>query len=560
MTENEPGHLPDRFVGKKVLGRYYLQSLLGTGGMSRVYRAFDAQLERPVAAKVLFSDLDKEDGGKARFIAEAKLTSKLNHPGIVSVFDFGFVEDERPCLITELIDGRTLAAVLDEVGSFNQAAALPIFLQMAEAIAFAHKNGVIHRDIKPGNVMLVSLNGSGIPTVKILDFGLFRLIEMEGKPAKRYTQNGDVFGTVLYMSPEQCKGEDIDARSDIYSFGCVMYECLTGFTPFRGNSQYDLMNQHINSFVISPEQTRQNLYLDRRVITLVTRCLAKDVRDRYSSMDDVCAELRLCLKENSDRGSPAAKSANAVTNAGFSASLGTVSEWIFSTSNGIAQKKETPKFSKMGLIFGGIVFAFIIGIVVLSFVQNEQDRTLIRSNGKTVESHGNVVSMDFIEEINRATALFDAGKFDSARSILDNLSKHDLSSVQRLKVLRLLSDISFLKGDTDSSDVFDEQAQKIRIDTVLAPKSEDATELSRHDKEHLDRLSKMAKHCHNNGQRELAVSLLERAVAISEQSFGANSPATRERLQDLAAFYLALGMDDKAGEVFEKIEAIKKRK
>lgn len=561
MAENEPGHLPDRFLGKKILGRYHLQSLLGTGGMSRVYRAFDEQLERSVAAKILFSDLDKGDGGKARFIAEAKLTSKLNHPGIVSVFDFGFVEDERPCIITELIEGKTLAAVLDEIGSFDQATALPLFLQMAEAIAFAHKNGVIHRDIKPGNMMLVSLNGSGAAVVKVLDFGLFRLVETEGRPAQRYTENGDIFGTVLYMSPEQCKGEDIDFRSDIYSFGCVMYECLTGLTPFQGNSKYDLMNQHVNCFVVSPEQTRKNLYLSERVIAMIMRCLAKDVLDRYRSMDDVCSELRLCIKEGANQTEIVAVNSKAVSNVGFSASsVRPISEWIFSTSG--AERQEGLPSSKLGLILGGIIFTFIIGIVVLSFVQSEQDKSLMRYNGTTVtvESQNSETEASFVKEIDRATALFDAGDFNLARTVLDNLSKRKLTNVEKLKVLRLLSDISFLKGDIDSSDAFDEQAQKIRVDSAQDTRQKDAGVVFRHDKEHLDRLSKMAKHCHNNGQRQLAISLLERAVAISEQSFGTDSQDTQERLQDLAAFYLALGMDDKAEKVFERLEASKKAK
>src|SRR3954468_22976182 len=208
-------------VGELIAGRYELEELVGKGGMSTVYRAKDRLLERTVAIKLLHEHFSRDEDYVERFRREARAVARLSHPNIVTVIDRG--EDAgRQFIVFEYIDGENLKQLVEREGPLPVADALELALGVARGLAFAHEQGLVHRDVKPQNVLL---NGDGRP--KVTDFGIARSLDVAG-----VTQTGTVMGTSHYMAPEQASGRRVDAQSDVYSFGAVLYELLTGEVPF----------------------------------------------------------------------------------------------------------------------------------------------------------------------------------------------------------------------------------------------------------------------------------------------------------------------------------------
>ena len=211
-------------VGETVAGRYELEELVGSGGMSSVFKARDRLLERSVALKILHQHYTEDAEYVERFRREARAVAQLSHPNIVTVIDRG--EDEgRQFIVFELLEGRTLKEVLDEEGRLPVRRALQLAIQVARGLAFAHENGLVHRDVKPQNVIL---NGDG--RAQVTDFGIARSLDVE----RGVTETGTVLGTSNYIAPEQASGEPVDRTTDVYSLGVVLFELLTGEVPFPG--------------------------------------------------------------------------------------------------------------------------------------------------------------------------------------------------------------------------------------------------------------------------------------------------------------------------------------
>jgi eukaryotic-like serine/threonine-protein kinase len=271
--------------GELIAERYELRGLVGSGGMSSVYRAHDTLLERDVALKILHSHYSADAEYSERFRREARAVARLSHPGIVTVIDRGEA-DGRQFIVFELVGGENLKELVEREGPLPVRRALEIGLEVADALAFAHRRGIVHRDVKPQNVLV---NGEG--TLKVTDFGIARSLDVE----HGMTQTGTVLGTSNYIAPEQASGESVGPQTDVYSLGVVLFELLAGRVPFEGESFVQIAMRHINE----PPPSLAGLRPDvpPRVAATVERALAKDPRDRFPSMDAFAAELRACLAE-----------------------------------------------------------------------------------------------------------------------------------------------------------------------------------------------------------------------------------------------------------------------
>ena len=262
-------------MNSRVLGgRYELNQMIGTGGMADVYLAHDNRLAREVAVKILRSDLAKDATFLARFRKEALAAAGLSHSGIVAVFDSGEDSEsgrQTPYIVMEYVAGQTLRDILHRGDRLPFNRAIEIVEGILLALQYSHHNGIIHRDIKPGNIMITE---SG--TVKVMDFGIARALDDIGATM---TNTWNVIGTAQYLSPEQATGDQSDSRSDLYSVGCVFYELITGKPPFTGDTPVAIAYQHVSAPVIPPSQIISELSID--VDNFISIALAKNSKDRY---------------------------------------------------------------------------------------------------------------------------------------------------------------------------------------------------------------------------------------------------------------------------------------
>jgi len=275
--------------GDWIANKYEIIELISSGGMGSVYKALHRELGKYVAIKVLLVDKLVRDVTYRRFEREAKAAGSLNHPNIVSVHDYGMISADRPYLVMELLDGINLDDLLLRKGYLDPPLVIHIFTQVCEALAHAHALGLIHRDLKPSNIMLIG-QGRNQHYVKIIDFGIAKFSAK--KPETRpITKPGQIFGSPLYMSPEQCVGQKLDLRSDIYSLGCVMYEALCGAPPFMGDTLLSTIYKHVNE---PPPPLREHTYgrnVPPALEKLVIRMLQKHPEDRFQSAVEILTVL-----------------------------------------------------------------------------------------------------------------------------------------------------------------------------------------------------------------------------------------------------------------------------
>jgi beta-lactam-binding protein with PASTA domain/tRNA A-37 threonylcarbamoyl transferase component Bud32 len=294
MMESGPGRTTARITNEERNGagmtiprllsdRYELGETLGYGGMSEVHRGRDVRLDRDVAVKVLRADLARDPQFQHRFRREAQNAAALNHPAIVAVYDTGETVSDYgplPYIVMEYVEGRTLRDIVKTEGPMDEQRAMETMADICAALDFSHRNGIIHRDVKPANVMI---NNAG--AVKVMDFGIARALA----DGQGVTQTAAVVGTAQYLSPEQARGELVDARSDVYAAGCVLYELITGEPPFTGDSPVAVAYQHVREDPIPP--SRQNPDVPAALDAVVLKAMSKNPANRYQSAAEMRTDL-----------------------------------------------------------------------------------------------------------------------------------------------------------------------------------------------------------------------------------------------------------------------------
>jgi eukaryotic-like serine/threonine-protein kinase len=266
-------------------GKYEFLSVLGSGGMGVVYKARQVLLNKLVAIKMIRTSGFSEQALK-RFEREAKAASTLLHPNLITIRDYGVGDEGQPYMVFDFIDGTTLAQIIKTKGQLELDRALDIFIQVAKGLSYAHQHGVLHRDIKPDNIIIAE----GQKEVKIVDFGIAKVLD-DNKCEQTLTQTGEIFGTPLYMSPEQGVGKKLDARSDLYSMGCVMFEALTAVPPFVGESVITTMIKHHTETPTSLKEASLGREFPQALEHVVATLLAKNPEERYQSAQELIDDL-----------------------------------------------------------------------------------------------------------------------------------------------------------------------------------------------------------------------------------------------------------------------------
>ncbi len=288
----------DRLVGQTLDGRYYVEKKIGEGGMGVVFAARHAVIERPLAIKVLKREVMRDTATIRRFVQEAKAASRIGHPNIVDVTDFGTTPDGMTYSVMEYVTGDTLGAALRAAAPFAVLRAVRIAAQIARALGAAHDKGIVHRDLKPENVFLIDRDGR-TDFVKIVDFGIAKVTPVGGGPQEpRLTRAGSVFGTPEYMAPEQAAGRsDTDGRVDVYALGVILYEMLCGKVPHKGDSMVRTLAMQMLDPATPPSQVRPDLAIPAELEAVVMKALAKKREARYQTMGELLLALDKVQKE-----------------------------------------------------------------------------------------------------------------------------------------------------------------------------------------------------------------------------------------------------------------------
>lgn len=282
------GALSETFAdGQIVAGRYRILDLIGRGGMGVVYKVEQIFLNKEFALKTIENE-DVTDVAIRRFQHEGRAASLLDHPNLIKVHDFGLLENDTPFFVMDFLNGPTLSELIKKRSSLPVSEAVPLFIKLCSALKHAHEQQIVHRDIKPGNIMFAEESGLE-SEVKIVDFGIAKMVQEADVQAM--TRTGEVFGSPLYMSPEQCAAAPVDHRADIYALGCVFFETLTGTPPFIGHSALSTMMKHQGELAPTLKEASLGAEFPEQLERIIARMLAKDPRDRYQDLGAVAHEL-----------------------------------------------------------------------------------------------------------------------------------------------------------------------------------------------------------------------------------------------------------------------------
>jgi len=292
--QNPTGKIEHK-IGSRIGQSFTVTGLLGAGGMGNVYRATQDHIGREVAIKFLPVDIASNETAIKRLNLEARALGQLSHPGIVTTFDFGFTEDREPYLVLELVSGESLQQILEREGKMTALRAVPLFVQVAEAMSYAHGAFIVHRDLKPHNIMIGCRDEGEF--AKVLDFGIVKLTS----ESQHLTRAGEIWGSPFYMSPEQCNGAQVDNRSDIYCLGAVMYRTLTGQVPHRGASFAETVARKLNEVPPPFSVVAPDIDALPELEAIVQKCLKRNPDERYKSMLELRSDLLKLFRSKLDR-------------------------------------------------------------------------------------------------------------------------------------------------------------------------------------------------------------------------------------------------------------------
>lgn len=368
-------------------GRYQLGALLGYGGMAEVFRGRDVRLGREVAVKVLRSELARDSTFLARFRREAQSAAALSQPNIVAVYDTGeepTPSGPLPFIVMEYVEGRTLRDVLQSEGVIQPRRALGITAEVCAALEYSHENGIVHRDIKPGNVMITRTGA-----VKVMDFGIARAMAASQSTV---TQTSAVMGTAQYLSPEQARGEHVDARSDVYSTGILLYELLTGKPPFTGDSPVAVAYQHVREDPIAPSVLNPELAGDLDAVVL--KAMAKNPANRYQSAAAFGADLERAAAGRRVTATPVLSRGNPTT------LMAAPAADVVQTTV-LARDVRDPHGSRRGVAYG-LLAAAVVAIVVIGALLV---RNVANNNSSSTVSAPQLMGLTNSDAINKLTSL-----------------------------------------------------------------------------------------------------------------------------------------------------------
>jgi serine/threonine protein kinase len=481
----------DRMLGKCIDGRYEVISFIGEGGMGRVYKALHVGIDKIVALKTLNREHAVDDILVRRFQQEAKTASALSHPNLLTVQDFGITDGGEPYFVMEYLHGSSLSTIIKEQKPFDANRFLPIFEQLCLALAYAHEHGVIHRDIKPSNIMLMQ-DADGKESAKILDFGIAKFTPASAeKDTGELTRTGEIIGSPRYMSPEQGLGRKLDSRADIYSLGCVMYECITGEPPFMGDNAIETVVKHVNEQPRSLHEVKPDLRLPNGLNEVVLRCLAKAPDDRYQNFADLNADL---------------------------ARVG--------SQKGVAQTRRKPA-SKIWIAVASIVVAAGLGVLCFSFLreppQTAPSVSPIAVAPSTATPPDTVPSIAEADKlVVQAYPLHDAGKADESLHLFEKAARiyeanHETSSLPYCRILKGYADgLRDVDRLPESAEMYRKAAE---IAARLAPDSLVLAEIGFAYAYALEKMHQFG-HAEFACQRALAIFDKSKSIPAAEREWG----------------------------------------